>query len=296
MVDVFVHQFQPNKNSPKKCPHQNNLIQTYTTWKVDGATPMYWFIINPLLFATELGSGVTSQSTHLLSWKSVNVGNLCPSKKQHLQETDHKNNTNVSTLPKTNITSENGLSQKKTSIPTINFQVRTPSFREGTPPKKKSLATELSFETSTIIFVSDNQVIFHMYTMYTICILKFHDWCLWNTVFLESPHSFLETLGQQSLKRGMFLRVLTKCGPILSIPQYPDPSKLAILRTLFLPLEGSSWSLGIKKRQVSIFTSPKVSRSQPSPPVGLICFSNSCNGVMCCTWKKGGWWLMGTPG
>ena len=124
--------------------------------------------------------------------------------KKHLQATTHKNITNVSTLPKTNITPENGLSQKKTSFPSINFQVRTPSFREGTPPQKISLATgsskELSFETSTIIFVSDNQVIFHMYTMYMICILKFYDRCLLNSVFLESPHSFLETLSQQSQK------------------------------------------------------------------------------------------------
>ena len=37
----------------------------------------------------------------------------------------------VSTLPETNIAPENGPSQKETSIPTIHFQVRTVSFREG---------------------------------------------------------------------------------------------------------------------------------------------------------------------
>ena len=36
------------------------------------------------------------------------------------------------TLPKTNIAPENRPSQKETSIPTIHFQVRTVSFREGT--------------------------------------------------------------------------------------------------------------------------------------------------------------------
>ncbi len=35
------------------------------------------------------------------------------------------------TLPETNIAHENKPSQKETSIPTIHFQVRTVSFREG---------------------------------------------------------------------------------------------------------------------------------------------------------------------
>ena len=37
----------------------------------------------------------------------------------------------VFTLPETNIAPENGSSQKETSLPTIHFQVRTVSFREG---------------------------------------------------------------------------------------------------------------------------------------------------------------------
>jgi len=28
-------------------PIQPNSVYIYTTWKVDGATPMYWFIITP---------------------------------------------------------------------------------------------------------------------------------------------------------------------------------------------------------------------------------------------------------
>ena len=38
----------------------------------------------------------------------------------------------IYTLPETNIAPENRSSQKETSIPTIHFQVRTVSFREGT--------------------------------------------------------------------------------------------------------------------------------------------------------------------
>ena len=37
----------------------------------------------------------------------------------------------ISTRPKTNIAPENRPSQKKSSLPTIHFQVRTVSFREG---------------------------------------------------------------------------------------------------------------------------------------------------------------------
>ena len=43
------------------------------------------------------------------------------------------------TLPKTNITPENRPSQKETSIPTIHFQGRNLSFREGTKIGKGEL-------------------------------------------------------------------------------------------------------------------------------------------------------------
>ena len=42
-------------------------------------------------------------------------------------------------LPKTNIAPENGPSQKETRIPTIHFQVRTLSFREGRYSKMDGL-------------------------------------------------------------------------------------------------------------------------------------------------------------
>ena len=43
----------------------------------------------------------------------------------------------MGTLPKTNIAPEHRLFQKERSLPTINFQGRAVSFREGTPPKFK---------------------------------------------------------------------------------------------------------------------------------------------------------------
>ena len=39
-----------------------------------------------------------------------------------------------STLPKTNIASENRASEKESSLPTIHFQGRAVSFREGNIP------------------------------------------------------------------------------------------------------------------------------------------------------------------
>ncbi len=48
------------------------------------------------------------------------------------------------TLPKTNIAPGNRPSQKESSIPTINFQVRAVSFREGIFSRKKVTSKELA--------------------------------------------------------------------------------------------------------------------------------------------------------
>ena len=49
---------------------------------------------------------------------------------QHLRIFTHPTNPTF-TLPETNIAPENRPSQKETSIPTIHFQGRVVSFREG---------------------------------------------------------------------------------------------------------------------------------------------------------------------
>jgi len=49
----------------------------------------------------------------------------------HFSILKHVNLDVYSTLPETNIAPENNVSQKEMSLPTIHFQVRTVSFREG---------------------------------------------------------------------------------------------------------------------------------------------------------------------
>ncbi len=77
------------------------------------------------------------------------------------------------TLPETNIAPENGPSQKETSIPNINFQLRTVSFREGKLRNMQELLQAqwiLEFHSNRtsririIIFFAINQ--FPLYSIY----------------------------------------------------------------------------------------------------------------------------------
>ena len=143
--------------------------------------------------------------------------------------------------------------QKESSLPTIHFQVRTLSFREGIPSKKKSLATgsskELTFQTLTIICCF---MLFLLVRWFFICILctwyvYLYSWLvtfIW--VALESPHSFRETLVNNP-KSGMFFPSLSKmCCPFCKWWRFGPRNQEKLLSALEI-----SWNFHEKTQRMS---------------------------------------------
>ena len=77
--------------------------------------------------------------------------------------------TNLFTLPETNIVPENGPSQKETHLPTIHFQVRTVSFRDKNSFKSYLMVQAMSDTSFEFFDVGIFTVAAHVFFWKSIC-------------------------------------------------------------------------------------------------------------------------------